>query len=293
METGRRKQVPSEHDNILGSDKIFWHRYVETYEQVFSRYSGEINILEFGTFRGDSVRYFLDRFPEASVISVDILEQSDTWPKDKRVKYVRLDQGSRAQLSELFREQGKHMDLVVEDGSHHPGHQRDCLLESLSYLEKGSVYIVEDIHTSKEQLRNFGLIAPSRGGFIDDNGINGFANLLRHSVVVRLVSRRLSRRPKPKVNLLTLLLGIERRRALGQKLSETEVHQLSQDGFFTLAEVRTLDERIQSVKLFGRIGLPLSCHVCSSQNFELSLLRCECGTRVYKDDDSMAAILEF
>jgi hypothetical protein len=193
----------------------------------------------------------------------------------------------------MLLEQGKSLDLVIEDGSHHPAHQRDSLLESISYLRGGATYIVEDIHTSKEQLRNFGLIAPTKGGFVDDRGLNNLKNLLLHTLFVRFVSRIPSRRPKPKANLLTLLLGLERRRALGEKLSDIEIAQLSKDGFFTSDEVRKLDQAIKSVKFYGRVGLPLACHKCSSENFDLSLLRCECGTRIYKDDDSMAAILEF
>jgi hypothetical protein len=278
---------------IFGTDKIFWHRYHEVYEGVFSNLHGTIQILEFGTFRGDSVRYLLDRFPEAKVVSADIVEHLESWPSDPRVEYAQIDQGDRKQISALLRDQASDWDLVIEDGSHHPGHQRDCLLESLSFLKKGSTYIVEDIHTSQEQLRNFGLISPAVGGFINDQAFSTFGELLKHMLFVKLVTGFPNRPPRPKINLLTLLLALERRQALGERLSEREVNQLSSDGFFTENEVRELDQAITSVQLYRRAGLPLSCHECSSQNFELALLRCECGTRLYKDDDSMAAILKF
>lgn len=278
---------------IFGTDKIFWHRYHDVYEDVFSRLSGPVRILEFGTFRGDSVRYLVDRFPDAMIVSADILENQESWPSDPRVGYVQIDQGDRSQISTMFRDQAADWDLVIEDGSHYPGHQRDCLLESLSYLREGSTYIVEDIHSSQEQLRSFGLISPARGGFINDQGVNNFRSLITHTLLVRWVSRLPNRPPKPKVNLLTLLLALERRRTMGEKLSENEVQQLSSDGFFTEGEVRELDDAISSVQLYRRAGLPLSCHQCSSQNFNLPMLRCECGARLYKDDDSMAAILKF
>jgi hypothetical protein len=278
---------------IFGTDKIFWHRYHEVYEGVFSNLHGTIQILEFGTFRGDSVRYLLDRFPEAKVVSADIVEHLESWPSDPRVEYAQIDQGDRKQISALLRDQASDWDLVIEDGSHHPGHQRDCLLESLRFLKKGSTYIVEDIHTSQEQLRNFGLISPAVGGFINDQTFSTFGELLKHMLFVKLVTGFPNRHPRPKINLLTLLLALERRQALGERLSEREVNQLSSDGFFTENEVRELDQAITSVQLYRRAGLPLSCHECSSQNFELALLRCECGTRLYKDDDSMAAILKF
>lgn len=276
-----------------GTDKFFWHRYDEVYSGVFSKLSGPIRVLEFGTFKGDSVRYLLDRFPQARIVSADILETLEYWPSDPRVEYVQIDQGDRKQISTLLRNQSSDWDLVIEDGSHHPGHQRDCLLETLSFLNKGSTYIVEDIHSSQEQLRNFGLISPARGGFIDDQGLNNFRALVKHTLFVKVVSRLPNRRPQPKVNLLTLLLALERRQAMGERLSDQEVKQLSSDGFFTELEVKALDEAIKSVQLYRRAGLPMSCHKCLSQNFELTLLRCECGTRLYKDDDSMAAILRF
>lgn len=254
---------------------------------------GAIRILEFGTFRGESVRYLLDEFPEARIVSADILEQLKCWPIDPRVKYAQIDQGDRKQISAFLRDQAYDWDLVIEDGSHHPGHQRDCLLESLSFLKKGSTYIVEDIHSSQEQLRSFGLISPARGGFINDQGLNNFRNLLKHMLFVKLVSRLPNRPPKPKVNLLTLLLALERRRSIDERLSKNEVEQLSSDGFFTEDEVRVLDDAITSVKLYRRAGLPLNCRGCSSSKFNLPLLQCECGIKLYNDDDSMAAILKF
>ena len=43
---------------------------------------------------------------------------------------------------------GMTFDLVIEDGSHHPIHQRNCLVETLPHVREGGLYILEDIHTA-------------------------------------------------------------------------------------------------------------------------------------------------
>jgi hypothetical protein len=39
-------------------------------------------------------------------------------------------------------------DLIIEDGSHVPRHQADCLRFGFSALNPGGIYLLEDIHTS-------------------------------------------------------------------------------------------------------------------------------------------------
>jgi hypothetical protein len=95
----------------------------------------------------------------------------------------------------------------------------------------------------------------------------------------------------PKVNLLTFLLALERQIALNSRLSDVEIASLIRDGFFSMEEITKLSEKVKSIHFYRRLGLPLFCHACESKTFDLTTLRCVCGTRLYKDDDSFMAVL--
>ena len=49
-------------------DKATKHRYYELYQQDFDKFrNNEINILEIGTFKGESIQSWLDYFPQAKM----------------------------------------------------------------------------------------------------------------------------------------------------------------------------------------------------------------------------------
>ena len=49
----------------LTSDKHYWHRYTDTYQQAFQALSPVTDILEFGVLRGASIAWMAKRFPAA------------------------------------------------------------------------------------------------------------------------------------------------------------------------------------------------------------------------------------
>jgi hypothetical protein len=61
----------SSQETIL-SDKIFWHGYIPFYETFFEGRAFE-RIAEFGVYKGRSIRWLLQRFPDASIHGADIL----------------------------------------------------------------------------------------------------------------------------------------------------------------------------------------------------------------------------
>ena len=57
-------------------DKATKHRYYELYQQDFDKFQNdEINILEIGTFKGESTHSWLDYFPKAQVYTADTFER--------------------------------------------------------------------------------------------------------------------------------------------------------------------------------------------------------------------------
>lgn len=130
---------------LTQSDKFYWHQYVDFYE-TFLQNTKFNNIAELGVFEGASIKWLLARFPYSKIFGADILSQKSNWPVDDRVKYYKLNQANRTELCEFFNQ--AIFDLIIEDGSHEPQHQVNCLLEGLPKLADDGVYILEDIHSS-------------------------------------------------------------------------------------------------------------------------------------------------
>jgi hypothetical protein len=239
------------------SDKAYWHRYLEFYEQAFASLGSVSAILEFGIFKGDSIRWLVERFPGAAIVGCDIMPQQPSWPVAPSIRYARLDQGSVEHLRELFRQAPGPFDLVIEDGSHHPVHQRNCLVETLPFVRPGGVYVLEDIHTSH----------PAHAMF---------RSLGRPGVV----------------GPLHLLLALEHLRATGGDLDEAVIKQLTSESLFAREDVDLVVRCAQSVGLYRRATLPHRCYQCgTAADFDFATLRCRCGTSLYEEADSISAVI--
>lgn len=264
------------------SDKYYWHRFTDDYEYIFDSLSRVQNIMEFGVLNGDSIRGLSLKFPESQIVGVDILEPNDVWPKSDQIRYFREDQENREGLSKIFEQLGVHFQLIIEDGSHEPTHQRNSLFASIPWLSTGGIYILEDIGTSSAELRSSGQISPAFRGNEGEIEQSTFSPI----ILDKKTNGQL-------VNCFTLILAIERARKLNRKLINHEKIQLTSTNFFTNEEINEIDESIVDVKLIRRIGLPLQCWKCRSEDFNLAKLLCSCGTKLYQDDDSMSAVLYF
>ncbi len=241
----------------IDSDKSYWHRFTETYERAFASLDRVAFIMEFGVFEGDSVRWLAERFPEAQIVGCDIVPQRPSWPTSKRIGYVQIDQGAEHHLQALFRHFNLQFDLIIEDGSHHPIHQRNCLVTALPRVRPGGLYILEDIHTSHP------------------------ANAMYQSLG----------RPGI-VGPLHLLLAIEHLQATGATADQAAFERLATHSLFTAEEIAQIFERVQSVEIFHRAVLPLRCYQCGgSSSFDVGTLRCACGTNLYAASDSMTAVI--
>jgi 23S rRNA U2552 (ribose-2'-O)-methylase RlmE/FtsJ len=236
------------------SDKFTWHRYTQFYEPYLARLDGAENILEFGVFHGASIRYLHDRYPSAQIVGCDILPIQPDWPESDRIRYVRLDQGNNQELGQLFVEHPGPFDLIIEDGSHRPEHQRNCLVASLSHLRAGGVYILEDLHTSHPD----------------------------HSTMRRWNRKR--------TNAYHVVLAFEHLQALESPLTGAVVARLTADSWFTENDLRTLFAQIDSVQIYRRATLPLRCYRCGSADFAYERLRCLCGVQLMETADSMSAV---
>ena len=122
-----------------GSDKGTTHRYWEVYDAHLGRLRESARrVLEIGTLRGESLKVWLEAFPNAEVVGMDV----DTNPvRHDRLTFVQGD----AYTVEAVQGWGDSFDVIIDDGPH--------TLESMVFvaahwshrLAPGGVLVIEDI----------------------------------------------------------------------------------------------------------------------------------------------------
>lgn len=131
-----------------GTDKTLHHNFDFYYPLFLERFRPLRNaaMLEIGIDQGASLKMWLEYFPHAFIYGID-LGVSGEGP---RHRILRMDQSDLPALSRLAATEIRHpVFLVVDDGSHIPGHQAssfDLLFRDI--LLPGGVYIIEDVEVS-------------------------------------------------------------------------------------------------------------------------------------------------
>lgn len=132
------------------NDKVTYHRYDLIYSKFFSEFQYKnISMLEIGlgTYQdgtGYSRNMWKEFFPNSKVHVMDINYEFE----DEIGVVIKGDQSNINDLRNVGNICG-HLDLVVDDGSHHPEHQIKTF-EFLfnNNLKMGGLYIIEDIECS-------------------------------------------------------------------------------------------------------------------------------------------------
>ena len=251
------------------TDKIYWHGYIPFYEQFFAQRDPRY-IAEFGVYKGNSIRWLLERFPTSSIYGADILPWQSEWPVDPRFHFTQLNQDSREQIR-AFLAQAK-FDLIIEDGSHLPQHQINCLVEGLDALNPNGLYVLEDIDTSRAD--------------------HEWWNRKIHWWKFR--EKRILRSFKKQLllgNALHLLLGLDHYQRIGVDVDDEAENVLAKNSMLTRAQIAKLASQAKSIHLYRRTHLPDFCDVCSSKVYDFSKLRCLCGKPLFSDASSMAFVV--
>lgn len=255
-------------DKSLESDKHYWHGYTDMYEEIFSHLMAPEHILEFGVYHGASIRFLAERFPNSKITGLDILPVQVDWPKSGSISYIKVDQGDRKIMDQSLKQLGHKFDLVIEDGSHHPQHQINSLFATMPLMKKNSVYVIEDIHTSKFELSTFGQF---------DQKTKRGKNI----------------KPKPHINLYNFLLGLEhalRREADIVSFLENINWNKSR---MTATEAKFISNSVQSIHFFNRNTYPSKCFSCGGSEYILEVNQCLCGVNIFSNFDSISAYMIF
>ena len=251
------------------SDKIYWHGYIPFYEKFFFG-RDFTNIAEFGVYKGNSIRWLLKRFPTSSIHGADILPLQSEWPVDPRFHFTQLNQESREEIRHFLNE--FKFDLIIEDGSHQPKHQINCLIEGINALNPNGIYILEDIQTS----------LPHHAWWNPEIRWWKFK-------AKRLL--KLHREQILRGNAFHALLGLDHYKRIGINVDDDIASKLAKNSMLTKSEILDLASQIDSIHLYRRTHLPDFCHQCGSKNYEFSKLQCVCGQPVFSDTDSISFVI--
>jgi len=103
------------------------------------------SLLEVGIYSGGSLGMWRNYLGEqARIVGVDIAEECLSYQTDDFQIFIG-DQGDPLFWERVGGELPR-LDIVIDDGGHHPEQQRITLEGILPYLSPGGVYICEDVH---------------------------------------------------------------------------------------------------------------------------------------------------
>lgn len=128
------------------TDKVSHHGYHRFYPWFLSHFRNkEINLLEIGIDRTESLKLWKGYFDKVNLHGLDI-DEKKFW--DEEVTLHRVDQSNDVELDSFVKNIGTNFDIILDDGSHVPDHQMLTIKKLWHLLKPGGIYIIEDIETS-------------------------------------------------------------------------------------------------------------------------------------------------
>lgn len=125
-----------------------WMHYFDIYHRHLQKFRGRpVVVVEFGVQFGGSAQMWREYFgPDAKIYGVDIDPKCKAW-EEPGFKVFIGDQADRAFLRKIAAKVGP-IDVVIEDGGHHPDQQIATFEEIYPRVKPGGVFLIEDLHTS-------------------------------------------------------------------------------------------------------------------------------------------------
>ena len=140
---------------ITDTDKDTDHSYFEVYEELCTNKKIR-RVLEVGVMGGGSLRLWAGYFPKAQVFGVDIRNMPDF---GERIYTLTGDAYTPGAIYTL-RPFGP-FDLIIDDGSHEPGHLKFFAKEYQTLLADGGIMVIEDVPSSEVAEDLLGLLPTS------------------------------------------------------------------------------------------------------------------------------------
>ena len=126
-----------------GGDKGTTHSYIPHYESLLSPYRDNSSVLEIGLWEGDSIRMWSEYFTNSSIMGVDIYE-SRTGGLHLDPNYnVVIHDATKLSFLDIIKD--SKFDVIIDDGSHYLHEQIQTFHLLKNSINKGGLYIIEDI----------------------------------------------------------------------------------------------------------------------------------------------------
>lgn len=144
------------------TDKIWFHRYGDAYDNLFARFdkNTSLNILEVGTQKGGSLLAWKEYFPKANVYGVDVI---DVVPEKYRHDNVtRIISDIKEWKNDIK------WDIIIDDGSHYLGDIVWVIAHYFPLIKVNGMIVIEDVR-NPQLLGNVinELLSESRLGYPD------------------------------------------------------------------------------------------------------------------------------
>ena len=125
-----------------------FHHYLDFYQKQLPDRKFTGRLLEIGVMDGLSMKMWREYYPNAEIIGIDIKDMSymhnSDWQVPESVTLLTLDGTKAKDMKPLGM-----FDIIIDDGSHYwKDQQKSFELLYYSQLNKGGVYILEDLWTS-------------------------------------------------------------------------------------------------------------------------------------------------
>ena len=121
------------------------HQFINLYEYYFERFKDkEINVLEIGVERGDSLRMWREYFTKAKICAIDLIDRNILV---NNTDIMIGDQSDYNFLKQVVDKYGM-FDVIIDDGSHQCKHIIKSFNFLFNYLNNDGIYVVEDLQTS-------------------------------------------------------------------------------------------------------------------------------------------------
>ena len=136
-------------------EKIQAHGYAKFYEPIFINFKNkEVNILELGSFYGNSAAALYFYFNKASILTTDINPDMFKY-KSNRVTNHYTDSSSRNSIINNLIIKKKNFEIIIEDASHMLKDQIISLFMLFPLVNSGGYFIVEelDFPETREDMR--------------------------------------------------------------------------------------------------------------------------------------------
>jgi len=125
-----------------------WTHYFDIYHRHLQKFRHRpVTVVEFGVQFGGSAQMWREYFgPDAAIYGVDIDPRCKAW-EEPGFKVFIGDQADRRFLRRIAKKVGP-IDVLIEDGGHHPAQQIATFEELYPQVRPGGVFLIEDLHTS-------------------------------------------------------------------------------------------------------------------------------------------------